>query len=283
MANLLILHAGRTLGPYTADETRSYLASGHLAPETPAWTEGLTDWSTISQVLEILGRRPVSNITPVFTDVAERVLLPDGVRGFCWGAMLAAPLWSIGNRVWLGLLTFIPGLGQLMMLWLGFNGRELAWRKGGWKSVNDFQRVQRRWSQVAITVWIVAIVLIFVLLAQRGYFNRTTVQPQPAAANPAPEPAAGKPVPQPGRKQTLTLPASHQDFERLFKERTIEEVRSALGKPVDERADKAKGVVVYAYRNLTLQPGSQKRDDIVLILFLQGRVKGFQYKQENPQ
>lgn len=277
MANLLIWHAGRTVGPYTADETRSYLANGHIAPDTPAWTEGLIDWSTVSSVLSTLAGRATPTAEPEFTRVADRVLLPDGVAGFCWGALLAAPVWCLGNRVWIGLLTFIPGLGQLVQLWLGFNGRELAWRKGGWASVADFSRVQRRWTQGALVAWALLVLgLTAVMMAQGGRLvpNRG-VAAQGPAARPAPEGQAP-----PARSPGLALPATRQAFERQLQDRTPAEVRSVLGAPAYEREDPAKDVRIYVYRRVTLQPGSTSTDDVAVVAFVGGRARGFQFMQE---
>ena len=54
MANMLIRNGGKAAGPYTPSEVRAYLAVGHRTPETPAWTEGLIDWSTTDAVLKSL-------------------------------------------------------------------------------------------------------------------------------------------------------------------------------------------------------------------------------------
>lgn len=277
MANLLIWHAGRTVGPYTADEARSYLANGHITPDTPAWTEGLIDWSTVSSVLSTLTGRAASNAEPEFTRVADRILLPDGVEGFCWGALLAAPVWCLGNRVWIGLLTFIPGLGQLVQLWLGFNGRELAWRKGGWRSVADFSRVQRRWTQGALLAWALLVLGLAALMVAQG---GRIVRPREAVAEPpAARPGTGSQAP-PARAEGLALPASRQAFESHLRDRTPAEVRAAIGAPAYEREDAAKGVRLYVYRRVTLQPGLQSTDDVAVVAFVGGRARAFQFMQE---
>jgi hypothetical protein len=278
LANLLICHAGRAIGPYTAEETRGHLAGGLVAPDTPAWTEGLIDWSTVSEVLSTLAGRPVPAAEPEFTKVVGRVLLPDGVAGFCWGALLAAPVWCLGNRVWIGLLTFIPGLGQLVQLWLGFNGRELAWGKGPWRSVDDFARVQRRWTQGALIAWGLLVAGLLVLGLQGGQF----LSP-PRAAGPGPAVRAapdGQAPAAPTRQAGLDLPASRQAFERYLRDRTPPEVRAVLGAPAYEREDKGKGVRIYVYRQVTLQPGSQAKDDVALVAFVGGRATAFQFLQE---
>jgi hypothetical protein len=280
LTNLLILHGGRTIGPYTPDETRSYLDSGHLTDTTPAWTEGLPDWSTVSAVLALLrerASRPAPD-TPEFTDIATRHLVPDGVRGFCWGALLGTPIWAIGNRVWIGLLAIIPGLGQLVSLWLGFNGRELAWRRGGWRDVPHFIRVQRLWSQIMLGMWVVMLsagAVLYNIIQQQ----EPPPQPQPKQQEePAPAPPSGT-----GKTEQLTLPMSRADFERVFKGRKMAEVRAAMGPPDVQREDKAKNIVVHGYRKTTLQPGTKTADSLSMLLYANGVVAEFHYAEEkNP-
>jgi hypothetical protein len=72
--------------------------------------------------------------------------VPDGVKGWSWGAFLLNWIWAIGNRTWIGLLCFIPYVGLIFAFVLGFKGREWAWQNKHWNSVEHFQRVQRTWS-----------------------------------------------------------------------------------------------------------------------------------------
>ncbi len=268
MSNLLIWHGGRTIGPYTADETRSYLASGHLDTEARAWTEGFIDWVALPEALSALQGR-AAGAPAEFTDVAKRVLVPDGVRGFSWGAMCLTPFWSIGNRVWIGLLSLIPGLGQLVMVWLGFHGRELAWRRQSWPSVAAFQQKQRRWSIAGLSSMTLMILLGVVLLSGRG---TGPVAPAPAGREAAPRvaepPAAARGV-------------SRQAFEARLSGRTPGEVQDLLGRPAYVREQK--NVLIYIYRDVTLRPGSQDTDDAAMIGFVAGRAKIFEYMQEKKQ
>lgn len=85
--------------------------------------------------------------------------IPDGVKGWSWGAFLLNWIWAIGNRSWIGLLSLVPYLGWIMVFWLGFKGREMAWKNRQWDSLEHFNRVQRKWSQWGIGITIAAIVL----------------------------------------------------------------------------------------------------------------------------
>ncbi|HEU4374461.1 MAG TPA: hypothetical protein VFS02_13270, partial [Telluria sp.] len=73
--------------------------------------------------------------------------IPDGVRGWSWGAFLLTWIWAIGNRTWWGLLALIPYVNIVVAIWLGIQGREMAWKNASWDSVEHFNRVQKKWSQ----------------------------------------------------------------------------------------------------------------------------------------
>ena len=55
--------------------------------------------------------------------------IPDGVKGWSWGAFFLNWIWAIGNRTWIGLIAIIPYVGFIMAIVLGFKGREWAWKK----------------------------------------------------------------------------------------------------------------------------------------------------------
>ena len=101
--------------------------------------------------------------------------IPDGVKGWSWGAFFLNWIWAIGNRSWIGLLTLVPYVGWIMVFWLGFKGREMAWKNKQWDSLEHFNRVQRTWSQwgVGITV-AAAIVGILAAIAVPAYEDYTT-------------------------------------------------------------------------------------------------------------
>jgi len=57
------------------------------------------------------------------------------------------------------LLALIPIVGFGISFWLGFKGRELAWRKGNWSSIEEFNKSQRRWSIAGVVVLIAAVAI----------------------------------------------------------------------------------------------------------------------------
>jgi hypothetical protein len=73
-------------------------------------------------------------------------LIPNGIKGWSWGAFFLNWIWAIGNRTWWGLLAIIPYFGFIMAIILGIKGREWAWKNNKWESIEHFNRVQKKWS-----------------------------------------------------------------------------------------------------------------------------------------
>lgn len=95
--------------------------------------------------------------------------IPDGVKGWSWGAFMFNWIWAVSNRTWIGLFALLPYVGFLMAVALGIKGREWAWRNKKWESVEHFQRVQRRWSLWSLLIVGVAIVGILAAIAIPAY------------------------------------------------------------------------------------------------------------------
>ncbi|WP_182988219.1 pilin [Massilia sp. Se16.2.3] len=76
--------------------------------------------------------------------------LPDGVARWSWGGFVFSWIWAVCNGNWIGLLALFPGIGFVMRIVLGVNGRKWAWQNRRWDSVAHFNRVQRRWSIAAL-------------------------------------------------------------------------------------------------------------------------------------
>lgn len=72
--------------------------------------------------------------------------LPPAAKGWNWGAFLLSWIWGLGNKTYLALLALIPGINIIIAVLLGIKGNEWAWKNRGWKSVEQFTRVQKTWS-----------------------------------------------------------------------------------------------------------------------------------------
>jgi len=95
--------------------------------------------------------------------------IPEGVKGWSWGAFMFNWIWALSNRTWIGVFALLPYVGFLMAVALGIKGREWAWRNKKWESVEHFQRVQRRWSLWSLLFVGVAIVGILAAIAIPAY------------------------------------------------------------------------------------------------------------------
>ena len=95
--------------------------------------------------------------------------IPEGVKGWSWGAFMFNWIWALSNRTWIGLFALLPYVGFVMAVALGIKGREWAWRNKKWESVEHFQRVQRRWSLWSLLIVGVAIVGILAAIAIPAY------------------------------------------------------------------------------------------------------------------
>jgi len=89
---------------------------------------------------------------------------PPGVKGWSWGAFLWNWVWAPFNKTWIGLLALVPYVGVIVVFYLGFKGRELAWRNKRWDSLEHFNRVQRSWSKWGL-ILVVGAMLIGILAA----------------------------------------------------------------------------------------------------------------------
>lgn len=120
--------------------------------------------------------------------------IPDGVKGWSWGAFLLNWIWAVGNRSWIGLLSLVPYVGWIVVFWLGFKGREMAWKNKQWDSLEHFNRVQRKWSQWGIGITLAAIVLAILAAmatpALEDYARRTAGETAQQDETPAPLGAA---------------------------------------------------------------------------------------------
>lgn len=85
--------------------------------------------------------------------------LPEGIKGWSWGAFWLSWIWAIFNKTWIGLLALIPLVNLVMMVILGLKGREWAWRNKAWSSVDHFNLVQKKWNLAGWIIMVVAFVL----------------------------------------------------------------------------------------------------------------------------
>lgn len=85
-------------------------------------------------------------------------------------------IWALGNSTYIGLLALVPYVGFIMAFYLGFKGRELAWKNKRWDSLEHFNRVQRSWTKwgliVFVGVFVLGILAAIALPAYQDYATR---------------------------------------------------------------------------------------------------------------
>ena len=84
--------------------------------------------------------------------------LPPELDRWNWGAAMLPGLWSINNRVWIGLIAWTClltcGISWVVIaILLGARGNQWAWRSRQWQSVDAFKANQRAWSTAGMVVW----------------------------------------------------------------------------------------------------------------------------------
>ena len=93
------------------------------------------------------------------------VPVPDEIKGWNWGAFLFPQFWPLSNKVWIGLLTWVPYVGWAMALVLGFKGNEWAWKSRRWRSIQQFKDHQRGWTIAGLLFGIPLSLLLWTAIA----------------------------------------------------------------------------------------------------------------------
>jgi serine/threonine protein kinase len=82
--------------------------------------------------------------------------VPDEIKGWNWGAFLMPWLWPLTNQVWIGLTSWVPSPGWMVIvaIALGSKGNEWAWRSRKWRSIEQFKAHQRGWTIAGLFLWV---------------------------------------------------------------------------------------------------------------------------------
>jgi len=86
---------GQQKGPYQPDQVRQLMTEGKASADTPAWHEGLSDWSTVAAVLPAI---PTPGGPPVFrapVPPPAPALVKQGMSGWVIAAIVTAVLFVL--------------------------------------------------------------------------------------------------------------------------------------------------------------------------------------------
>jgi len=86
--------------------------------------------------------------------------LPEGVRGWNWGAFMFTFFWGIGNRAYLSFLALVPILNIVWPFICGGLGNKWAWQSGYFKDVETFRMVQSTWNRAGLLSFIICVAMV---------------------------------------------------------------------------------------------------------------------------
>lgn len=94
-------------------------------------------------------------------------VVPEEIKKWHWGAFTLSWIWGLWNHVWISLLVLIPLLNLVVLVVLGIKGNEWAWRKKRWESMEQFQKIQHKWSicGIGILTFKIAVIVLTILIA----------------------------------------------------------------------------------------------------------------------
>lgn len=175
-------------GPYTKEE----ILSLKLLPDTLVSMDILNTWLPYSSynfeekpkayTEEKVGNIQEESKTTSFKEEKESYVNNEvDIKGWNWGAFVFNSLWGLFNGVYwpivVNIIVAIPtfclvnevfiAMGQfinlIVCIILGIKGNELSWNSSKkWKSVEEFKRVQKKWSKAVLWWLIIAVLLILV-------------------------------------------------------------------------------------------------------------------------
>lgn len=174
-------------GPISKEKLVNFINQGHLNSRTLVWQEGMSEWVYVSTIDSLFPQ----NVPPPLPDKSSKIpypplnqlktpplptynvsssisinsSIPPEIKGWNWGAFLLGAIWSIGNRVWIGLLCFIPYVGFGVLIYLAIKGNELAWKNGKWKSIEQFKSTQKKWATAGFVIFVLSVCLGIVIAA----------------------------------------------------------------------------------------------------------------------
>lgn len=174
-ATLIHLLTGTAPADLPQDDLRiDFQSFTNARPSLIRWVQTLTEpslkrrFSTAQEALEALYRKSnPQHLTVIPSSQSSASMnnsgcggifdlsipVPEEIKGWNWGAFLMPWFWPFSNKVWIGLLVWMPQLGWLAAIALGARGNEWAWKSRKWHSIEQFKAHQRGWAIAGILMW----------------------------------------------------------------------------------------------------------------------------------
>lgn len=167
------------IGPIPENELKKLITQGNLNGQTFVWQEGMAEWTSALNIDRLFSENspppsidsstplPINKLKPVETPSYNSATIPSEIKGWNWGAFLITPFWCIRNKLWIGLLSYLPAVGIFVSFYFGKTGNELAWQNRRWHSIQEFKSEQRNWTIAGLIILPLQILLL--ILAGSGY------------------------------------------------------------------------------------------------------------------
>lgn len=104
-----------------------------------------------NKVTENYDKRSGTNIDPE---------IPKEIKGWNWGVAGLNIIWAFYHRLWFSVfMLFVPIVGLIWWIVMCIKGNEWAWKRNKWESVDQFNKVQKKWKPWGIFFFIIFVVL----------------------------------------------------------------------------------------------------------------------------
>lgn len=91
-------------------------------------------------------------------------MLPEELQGFNWGALMLSFVWGLAMKVPWTWFNLIPLFGSIFPFVMWVKGNEWAWQYRRWDSVEQFRRVQMKWTIWGLMFSFLTIMLVLILI-----------------------------------------------------------------------------------------------------------------------
>lgn len=90
------------------------------------------------------------------------------IKGWNWGAFMFNWLWGIGNGTYWPLFTFVPLLSIIWPFVCAIKGNEWAYESGQFKTVSEFNAVQKSWNKAGFVSFLVTAAFFVIFIGFYG-------------------------------------------------------------------------------------------------------------------